>query len=86
MALATLYSRAFEANDHLPACHGFIIDHKVRPESTDEAQWVAEQLHQKCKYNSPFRVPLQLKMSPALTSSHSWHAKYHHPIDMAGGP
>ena len=27
----------------------FIVDHKVRPESTEEAEWVAEQLRSKCK-------------------------------------
>ncbi|KAF2869964.1 PP-loop family-domain-containing protein [Massariosphaeria phaeospora] len=44
MALATLYSRALSANKTLPRCHGIIIDHKVRPESTEEAEWVAQQL------------------------------------------
>lgn len=42
MALATLYARSRSAG--LPPLHGFIIDHKARPESTVEAQWVAQEL------------------------------------------
>jgi tRNA(Ile)-lysidine synthase len=49
MALAFLYSRARAANSSLPYAHGFIVDHKVRPESTEEAKWVAEQLRSKCE-------------------------------------
>jgi len=46
MALATLYSKALKSptGSHLPKCHGIIIDHKFRPESTEEAKWVSEQL------------------------------------------
>jgi tRNA(Ile)-lysidine synthase TilS/MesJ len=46
MALATLYSTALKSptGSHLPQCHGIIIDHKFRPESTEEAKWVSEQL------------------------------------------
>ncbi|KAH8727647.1 PP-loop family-domain-containing protein [Phaeosphaeriaceae sp. PMI808] len=47
MALAFLYSRAREINRLLPQAHGFIVDHKARPESTEEAKWVAEQLRTK---------------------------------------
>ena len=42
MALATLYARCSDAG--LPPLHGFIIDHKARPESTEEAHWVAQEL------------------------------------------
>lgn len=42
MALATLYANC--KRPQLPKLHGIIIDHKARPESTEEAQWVAEQL------------------------------------------
>lgn len=48
MALATLYSAALRKERSLPNCHGLIVDHRARPESTEEAQWVAEQLHSKC--------------------------------------
>jgi tRNA(Ile)-lysidine synthase len=50
MALASLYARARETHVHLPQAHGFIVDHKVRPESTEEAEWVAGQLRSKCKH------------------------------------
>jgi tRNA(Ile)-lysidine synthase len=49
MALASLYARARKANTSLPQAHGFIVDHKVRTESTEEAAWVAEQLRTKCE-------------------------------------
>jgi tRNA(Ile)-lysidine synthase len=52
MALAYLYSRVRKANESLPKAHGFIVDHKARPESTEEAQWVAEELRWKCKLES----------------------------------
>lgn len=52
MALAYLYSRVRKANESLPQAHGFIVDHKARPESTEEAQWVAEELRWKCKLGS----------------------------------
>jgi tRNA(Ile)-lysidine synthase len=48
MALASLYATAQRSNKLLPEAHGFIVDHKARPESTEEAEWVAEQLRQKC--------------------------------------
>jgi tRNA(Ile)-lysidine synthase len=47
MALASLYARARKTNTSLPKAHGFIVDHKVRAESTEEAAWVAEQLRSK---------------------------------------
>ncbi|KAJ4296458.1 hypothetical protein N0V90_006503 [Kalmusia sp. IMI 367209] len=48
MALATLYAKVnpFKKN-YLPKVHGFIIDHKARPESAKEARWVAQQLRSK---------------------------------------
>jgi tRNA(Ile)-lysidine synthase len=48
MALAALYSQAKTVHQFIPEAHGFIVDHRVRPESTEEAKWVAEQLQQKC--------------------------------------
>ncbi|KAJ4353240.1 uncharacterized protein N0V89_004967 [Didymosphaeria variabile] len=42
MALATMYAKC--ESFLLPKLHGFIIDHKARPGSTEEAHWVAEQL------------------------------------------
>lgn len=58
MALAALYNQAQAANHVLPKAHGFIVDHKVRPESTEEAEWVAEQLRSKCEMcNSEPRIP-----------------------------
>ncbi|CAO2650645.1 Nn.00g019370.m01.CDS01 [Neocucurbitaria sp. VM-36] len=47
MALAALYAEARATNRLLPMGHGFIVDHKVRPESTVEAEWVAQQLRGK---------------------------------------
>jgi tRNA(Ile)-lysidine synthase len=47
MALAALYTEAQSANNFLPKPHGFIVDHRVRPESTEEAEWVAQQLRSK---------------------------------------
>lgn len=49
MALAALYTEAKATNSLLPMAHGFIVDHKLRPESTEEAKWVAEQLQGKCE-------------------------------------
>jgi tRNA(Ile)-lysidine synthase len=49
MALASLYSRAQRTRSSLPSAYGFIVDHKARPESTEEAKWVAEQLRQECE-------------------------------------
>ncbi|KAF1944466.1 hypothetical protein EJ02DRAFT_510140 [Clathrospora elynae] len=47
MALAALYTQAQSNLDSLPKAHGFIVDHRVRPESTEEAEWVAQQLRSK---------------------------------------
>jgi hypothetical protein len=41
MALATLYASLMKSTKSVPRAHGIIIDHKVRPESTEEAEWVA---------------------------------------------
>jgi tRNA(Ile)-lysidine synthase len=48
MALAALYAKVRSSRDFMPPAHAFIVDHKVRPESTEEAQWVAEQCRSKC--------------------------------------
>ncbi|KAF2796227.1 hypothetical protein K505DRAFT_238222 [Melanomma pulvis-pyrius CBS 109.77] len=58
MALATLYSKARLTNYNLPQIHGIIIDHKARPESTEEAEWVAEQLRLKLDIDSTI-IPLK---------------------------
>ncbi|KAF1837256.1 hypothetical protein BDW02DRAFT_566311 [Decorospora gaudefroyi] len=47
MALAALYTEAKAANSLLPKPYGFIVDHRVRPESTEEAEWVSQQLRSK---------------------------------------
>lgn len=49
MALATLYAKLLPTYGNLPQPHGIIIDHKVRPESTEEAEWVAEELRRNCE-------------------------------------
>ncbi|KAJ4986652.1 pp-loop family protein [Stagonosporopsis vannaccii] len=46
MALASLFARSRESNPsnfHDVPAHAFIVDHKVRPGSTEEAEWVADQ-------------------------------------------
>jgi tRNA(Ile)-lysidine synthase len=57
MALAALYATARRSNRFLPRPHGFIVDHKVRPESTEEAEWVAEQLREKCTLHEHNPIP-----------------------------
>ncbi|EUC50226.1 hypothetical protein COCMIDRAFT_82590 [Bipolaris oryzae ATCC 44560] len=57
MALAALYKDFQEEDLELPKAHGFIVDHKVRPESTEEASWVAEQLRSKLGIDSTV-IPL----------------------------
>ncbi|KAF2472037.1 uncharacterized protein BDR25DRAFT_284472 [Lindgomyces ingoldianus] len=52
MALVTLYSRALRSNTQLPKCHGIIIDHRAREESSEEAEWVADQLRTKFDIDS----------------------------------
>lgn len=53
MALASLFARSRESspvNIHKLPVHAFIVDHKVRAGSTEEAEWVAEQCRIKCKW------------------------------------
>lgn len=57
MTLAQLYSRLAESQRKLPKAHGIIIDHKARSDSTEEAQWVADQLKTKLDISSTI-VPL----------------------------
>ncbi|KAJ4352726.1 hypothetical protein N0V95_003998 [Ascochyta clinopodiicola] len=50
MALAALFANLESSKEyHTPQihAHAFIVDHKVRPESTEEAEWVAEQCRSK---------------------------------------
>lgn len=60
MALASLYDRARKNNTSLPKAHGFIVDHKVRAESTEEAAWVADQLRSKCEQSDTFPAPIKV--------------------------
>ncbi|KAF2856015.1 hypothetical protein T440DRAFT_494840 [Plenodomus tracheiphilus IPT5] len=61
MALAALYTQARANDERLPPAHGFIVDHKARPESAEEAAWVAEQLRHKLSMDSTI---LQLQWPP----------------------
>lgn len=56
MALAALYKEFQQENPLAPQAYGFIVDHKVRPESTEEASWVAEQLRSKREAHSILSV------------------------------
>ncbi|KAF2632144.1 hypothetical protein BU25DRAFT_445270 [Macroventuria anomochaeta] len=47
MALASLFANARDSWKANILSHAFIVDHKVRPESTEEAEWVAEQCRAK---------------------------------------
>lgn len=58
MALALLFAQSREAYklrypemnlEGTPPDHAFIVDHRVRPESTEEANWVAEQCRSQCR-------------------------------------
>lgn len=49
MALAALYAELTAARKYPAIAHAFIVDHKVRPGSTEEAEWVAEQCRSKCR-------------------------------------
>ncbi|KAF2279468.1 uncharacterized protein EI97DRAFT_430537 [Westerdykella ornata] len=57
MALATLYTQSYRMDGSLAEPHAIIIDHKVRLESTEEAEWVAEQLREKLQIPSTI-IPL----------------------------
>ena len=62
MALASLFARHREIYEleepgqfienlcKTPSDHAFIVDHKARPESTEEAEWVAEQCRTQCRW------------------------------------
>ncbi|KAH7114373.1 PP-loop family-domain-containing protein [Dendryphion nanum] len=63
MALATLYTIARRMDETLPVPHGLIVDHKVRPGSTEEAEWVAEQLKLKLNMDSTI-LPLTWPQTP----------------------
>ncbi|KAF3035029.1 hypothetical protein E8E12_006283 [Didymella heteroderae] len=47
MALAALYAELMAARKLPSLAHAFIVDHKVRQGSTEEAEWVAEQCRAK---------------------------------------
>jgi hypothetical protein len=49
MALAALYAELMAARKYPNLAHAFIVDHKVRQGSTEEAEWVAEQCRTKCR-------------------------------------
>jgi hypothetical protein len=49
MALAALYTQSRLKDPQLPSAHAFIVDHGVRPESTEEAKWVAMRLRSQCE-------------------------------------
>ncbi|OCL07954.1 hypothetical protein AOQ84DRAFT_294103 [Glonium stellatum] len=44
MAMASLCAKASHSRSGFPECVALIVDHKSRPESTEEAFWVAQQL------------------------------------------
>lgn len=44
MALASLCANTSRIGGYFPECVALIVDHKSRPESTEEALWVAQQL------------------------------------------
>lgn len=48
MALAALYANARSLRKVNLDAHAFIVDHKVRSVSSEEAEWVAEQCRSKC--------------------------------------
>ncbi|KAF2686578.1 hypothetical protein K458DRAFT_297696 [Lentithecium fluviatile CBS 122367] len=69
MALATLYAKAAAADKTLPACHAFIIDHRVRDESTEEAEWVKQQLRWKFEIPATI-IPLTWPEQDPFNSLH----------------
>jgi len=77
MALAALYKEAQLLDDVLPRPHGFIVDHRVRPESTEEAEWVAQQLRLKRETGAIVHLRQQ------TLTGHSWHGIHHTPSYMA---
>ena len=76
MALAALYAKAQSVNRHMLRPHGFIVDHKARPESAAEAEWVAEQLRWKCKDH-------RCKIKTLILITYSWLGLDHPPHHMA---
>lgn len=67
MALAALYSELKLARNYLGMAHAFIVDHKVRSGSSEEAEWVAEQCRSKCR-----RPQCSPTLDAKLTRC-SWH-------------
>lgn len=57
MALAALYAELRAARKYAATAHAFIVDHKVRSGSTEEAEWVAEQCRSKCRTPKPTLAP-----------------------------
>jgi len=78
MALATLYAKARTKHGIGTRCHGLIIDHKVRPGSTEEAEWIAQQLRAKCNH-----LPMVEPVSSLIERSR--YASNHSSIDLAHG-
>lgn len=70
MALASLFarSRGLLNRNGPPFANAFIVDHKARPGSTEEAEWVAEQCRVKC------RLSLSKVVSLIMLIRSSWHA------------
>ncbi len=70
MALASLFARSRDLLNpkHTQLVHAFIVDHKVRSESTEEAEWVAEQCRAKC------RSLLNVTAKQAILIHISWYA------------
>ncbi|OCK90667.1 uncharacterized protein K441DRAFT_238483 [Cenococcum geophilum 1.58] len=58
MALASLCANTSHILGDFPKCVALIVDHKSRPESTEEALWVAQQLLKHAGMNSHI-LPLQ---------------------------
>jgi hypothetical protein len=56
MALATLFSDAKRIHPNLPAPYAIIADHGYRPESAEEASWVAKTLQEKCQGIRPISI------------------------------
>lgn len=67
MALAALYAELTSARRYSSVAHAFIVDHKVRQGSTEEAEWVAEQCRTKCML---WNAALTLR---TMLIHYSWH-------------